>query len=278
MNKSAKLKIMTGTKRIMAFLLVLLMVIGTVPVLSKADEIETIRVAVFPLGSFQYFDENGDAQGYNIDYLNRIAENTHWNYEYVEATNFQDACRLLDEDKVDIVAPVQYKDYLAEKYEYSAYTMAIESGAVFVLNTEKNENLLYEDFGAMNDMKFGMVNYEGSSFTSEFIDNYSVKNNVNPKSITYYNNMTEVFSALNNGEVDAVVSNILFNCDDYKMISRFSSLSSYYIMQKDEKELKEELDINNSMKAGMNDHISKPIDTELMYQVLDRWINRDCEE
>jgi FixJ family two-component response regulator len=32
------------------------------------------------------------------------------------------------------------------------------------------------------------------------------------------------------------------------------------------------------MKAGMNDHISKPIDTELMYQVLDRWINRDCEE
>ncbi len=226
MNKSAKLKIMTGTKRIMAFLLVLLMVIGTVPVLSKADEIETIRVAVFPLGSFQYFDENGDAQGYNIDYLNRIAENTHWNYEYVEATNFQDACRLLDEDKVDIVAPVQYKDYLAEKYEYSAYTMAIESGAVFVLNTEKNENLLYEDFGAMNDMKFGMVNYEGSSFTSEFIDNYSVKNNINPKSITYYNNMTEVFSALNNGEVDAVVSNILFNCDDYKMISRFSSLSS----------------------------------------------------
>lgn len=34
-------------------------------------------------------------------------------------------------------------------------------------------------------------------------------------------------------------------------------------------------DINNSLNAGMNDHISKPIDTDLMYQVLDRWFNSD---
>lgn len=33
-------------------------------------------------------------------------------------------------------------------------------------------------------------------------------------------------------------------------------------------------DINNSLSAGMNDHISKPIDTKLMYEVLDRWLNR----
>ena len=32
-------------------------------------------------------------------------------------------------------------------------------------------------------------------------------------------------------------------------------------------------DIAQSMEAGMNDHISKPIDTELMYQVLYRYLN-----
>lgn len=32
-------------------------------------------------------------------------------------------------------------------------------------------------------------------------------------------------------------------------------------------------DIAQSLDAGMNDHISKPIDTELMYQVLNRYVN-----
>lgn len=32
-------------------------------------------------------------------------------------------------------------------------------------------------------------------------------------------------------------------------------------------------DIAKSLEAGMNDHISKPIDTELMYQVLDRYLH-----
>lgn len=34
-------------------------------------------------------------------------------------------------------------------------------------------------------------------------------------------------------------------------------------------------DIAKSLEAGMNDHISKPIDTELMYEVLSRYINKE---
>ena len=32
-------------------------------------------------------------------------------------------------------------------------------------------------------------------------------------------------------------------------------------------------DITKSLDAGMNDHISKPIDTELMYEILGKYID-----
>lgn len=140
------------------------------------------------------------------------------------------------------MAPVQYREYLEQQYAYSAYTMATESAAIFVMNNEKNEDLLYEDFTTMKSMLFGMVKYNSSSFTNEFIDNYSVRNNFMPDNITYYNNMTELLAALEKGDIEAAVANILFTNEKYKMVGRFSPMTSYYIMQKNNNGLKDELD------------------------------------
>lgn len=242
MQNGRNKKLGRGIKRFLAFTIAVFIVFSTLPAIVNAKEERTVRIAVFPLGAFQYFNEEGETEGYNIDYLNRIAQVTHWNYEYVEAKNFQDACTLLDEDKVDLVAPVQYREYLEQQYAYSAYTMATESAAIFVMNNEKNEDLLYEDFTTMKSMHFGMVKYNSSSFTNEFIDNYSVRNNFMPDNITYYNNVTELLAALEKGDIEAAVANILFTNEKYKMVGRFSPMTSYYIMQKNNNGLKDELD------------------------------------
>ena len=44
----------------------------------QSDPDQVVKVGIFSLGNFMGWDENGDACGYNVDYLNRIAQVTHW--------------------------------------------------------------------------------------------------------------------------------------------------------------------------------------------------------
>jgi len=153
---------------------------------------------------------------------------------------------MLRNDEVDIVAPVQVRDYIQETCDYSTYTMANEFAAIYVLQDGTYGDVKYEDFDAMSQMHFGAVNYEGSGFTTAFIDKYAVKNHINPKEITYYDSMPKVLAALNDGSVDAIVTNILFYNNDYKLLGRFSPMPSYYILQKDSKYLD---DLNEAMTS-----------------------------
>ena len=233
-------------ERVLAVMMALILAVGGFAFPAYADSTglagRTVRVAVFPLGSFQGYDETGAAVGYNIDYLNKLNQSTHWSLKFVKTENFQAAAQLLRDDQVDLVAPVQQKAYLAEEFAYSAYTMATESAAIFVRQDGNYADTLYEDFGAMSKMHFGMVKYENSSFSQAFLDQYTKDNGFEPKEITYFDNMTQVLGAMDDGTVDAVVTNILFTNDAYKMLGRFSPMTSYYIMQKDNRGLKNELD------------------------------------
>ncbi len=150
-------------------LLCLFAVMILMPMGIHAQGQRVVRVAMFPLGQFQYMNDKGEACGYHIDYLNKLAQTTHWKYEDVETDDFQGACALLKKGKVDLVAPVQRKDYLAADFEYSAYTMATECAAIYTMNNSKHADLLFEDFDAMKKMTFAAVNYMDSSFTQKFI-------------------------------------------------------------------------------------------------------------
>lgn len=244
---SPKMQKRRSIRKLMVVFISMVLFLTVLPVTAFGNEQETVRIAVFPLGSFQYFDEDGNACGYNIDFLNRLAQTTHWNYEYVPAENFQDACEELRNGEADLVAPVQQKDYLEAEFAFSSYTMATECAAVYVLDDASNNKIMFEDFDAMSKLSFAAVNYDNSSFTQKFIDEYTIENGFSPKKITYYDNMTEVLAALRSGEADAAITNILFAADDLKLIGRFSPMPSYYIMNKDNKELCKEL--NDAMTA-----------------------------
>lgn len=259
----------TVFQREIAIFMACLAILFLLPVKAEAIEQRTVRVAVFPLGQFQYFDAEGNAQGYNIEFLDKLDQSTHWQFEYVEAENFQDACEKMRNGELDLIAPVQIKDYLQDEFSYSAYSMGTECAAIYTLNNDIHADIMFEDFDAMSRMKFGAVNYDASSFTQKFLDEYTVENHFEPQGIAYYNNMTEVLEALRSGQVDAVVTNILFAADDLKLLGRFSPLASYYILPKGATELRNELD--DAMTHLM---LSEPdFQTQLMSQYFSIYSN-----
>lgn len=218
----------TRIKRALGIAMFLTLLIA-MSIVSQAEwkEREPIRVGIFPLGNFQGFDEEGEAWGYNVEYLNKIAELGHWRYEYVPLNNWIQATEYLEQGKIDLLAPAQNIPSLNGRFSYAALPMGTEAAAVYVL--EDRNDLYYEDFEAMKGLRFGGA--ENSTFTSNFLKRAKEKGFT--PNLTYYNNTTELFDALKSREVDAVVTNIMFSTEGIKLIDRFSPLPVYYISTND---------------------------------------------
>ncbi len=67
----------------------------------------TIRVGVFPFVPFNYFDENGVAQGLNPDLLREIVRGEDWKVEFVAGSWAEGLERLQSED-IDLMLSVAY--------------------------------------------------------------------------------------------------------------------------------------------------------------------------
>lgn len=198
-------------------------------------ETAPIRVGIFPLGNFQNYDEDDIPYGYNIDYLNKMAELKHWRYEYVRADNWVEATNLLEQGKIDLLAPAQNIPELSSRFAYASFPMGTESAAIYALNTR--EDLIYQDFEHMKTLHFGGA--KNSTFTKNFLTRMQEKG-ISP-SFTYYNNTSDLFDALYKKEVDAIVTNIMFENPDIKLIDRFSALPVYYISTKENTYLLDEI-------------------------------------
>lgn len=196
---------------------------------------EPVRVGIFPLGNFQGFDENGELYGYNIEYLNKLAELKHWTYEFVPVDNWVMATEYLEQGKIDLLAPAQNIPSLNGRFSYAALPMGTEAAAVYALDTR--DDLYYEDFDKMKTLRYGGA--ENSTFTANF-QRRAREKGFEPD-LKYYGNTSELFEALHNKEVDAIVTNIMFSDNGIKMIDRFSPLPVYYISTNDNSELLDEL-------------------------------------
>lgn len=202
----------------------------------KADERKTVRVGVFPLGKFHDMDEDGNPVGYDIDYLTKISQNTHWKIEYVESGNWTEALKQLDQGEIDLLAPAQMTPERLEKYEFSAYAMGNECGAVYI--SKDQDDVLFEDYDKMGKFTYGVP--KDSPFIEQF-QNYCNTENIHPE-VKEYADMTSSFDAARTGEVDAVITNIMFAEEDLKLIGKFTLKPVYYICTKENEGLMDELD------------------------------------
>lgn len=220
---------MKGRIRMSCIFILFLAALFVPAVTSQAawEESEPIRVGIFSLGSFQGFDDNGEAVGYNIEFLNKVAELRHWKYQYIPVENWVEATEYLEQGKIDLLAPAQNIPALNGRFSYAALPMGTEAAAVYALDTRND--LFYEDFQQMARLRFGGA--QNSTFTQNFLARAEEKGF--HADMKYYKNTTELFEALHNKEVDAIVTNIMFSEEGIKIIDRFSPLPVYYISSND---------------------------------------------
>lgn len=218
------------------FMAVCIAVLAVMPGLRVFAASRTVRVAVFELRGFFEKNRDGMPVGYGVDYLDKIAETTGWQYKYVWAENWDECVELLRTGRVDIISPAQITPERAQRYDFSSYSEGMECGALLALNT--NEKLVYEDFESFDGMKTGCV--ESLIFKDGFLE--YAKNNYFTPDIVYYRDTKAVMAALNAGEIDAAVVNLFAKTDTTKVLAKFDISPFHFMLNKERRVLLKELD------------------------------------
>lgn len=224
----------------------------------RAEE-NVVRVGFFDLPGFNEYDQDGLPTGYNIEYLNKVAEHTGWKYDFVRANSWPEAYKLLEEHKIDILAPGRKTPEREELFAFSKSPFGEEYGSVLTLDT--NYDLAYEDFSQFARIRFGCVD---TLVVKEDFLQYARDNGFVPN-MTYYKDTNALMSALRVGEVDAVVANLMNAKNNMKVLAKFSPGSFYYMLNKDNEELLIELNeamshiktVHNSLESYLVDKYFK---------------------
>lgn len=200
-----------------------------------AQETEKIRVGFFTLPGFHEYDSNGNAIGYDVDYLERISEYTGWEYEFVQADSWVDALQMLDEEKIDLLAPAQITEDRKRKYLLSNYSFGTEYGSLFTW--ARNDNLIYEDFESFHNIRVGCV--DTFIMRGEFL-RYARQNDWIPN-VSYYKDTNELLTALKDHRIDAAVGNLFLVDNTKKLLAKFAPSPYYYMTNKKNEDLMKQL-------------------------------------
>lgn len=221
--------------RIMAVVLAFLYMISSGQTYSAYTEGESVRVGIYEMEGFHYYDDNEELKGYCIDYLNVISALTGWNYEYVEVDDFMEGYRKLEAHEIDLLAPAMMTDERKSLFSFSDHDFGTEY--TVLMTSSDREDLFFEDFENFNGKKVAVLN--GYPLTQYFIS-YMEMHEFTTE-LVYFDNSEESKAALQNGEVDAVVTSIMDMDAEHKLLARFAPQSFYFMTYKENYELLGEL-------------------------------------
>ena len=225
-----------------------------------------VRVGLYEMDGFQYYDEYGGLNGYNIEYLNLLSTITGWEYEYVEIEDFSEGLDLLLNCEIDLLAPAMWTEQRSMLFSYSELSFGTE---YTVLVTNKDKALYYEDYENYSGLDVAVVkDYPLTDYYIKFMEQYGFSSN-----LIYYDTVEDARNALNTSEVDALVTSIMdMNGETQKLLARFAPQSFYFLTWKGNEALLEELDeamfrVQNTYPTFLDELFIKhyPIYTEQFY-------------
>lgn len=206
----------------------------TCPVPAAAAS-EKVRVGYMDYEGFIASDGNGNFEGYGAAYLNKVAQYTNWEYEYVFGT-WSDLLAMLEEGMIDLVCAAQYTEERAAVYGYSKYSIGQESAVVYALSD--NNDIYYEDYEAMDQKRVGILR---DSYQNHVADTLEKNQGITLHEV-FYDSEQEVVKALTEGSIDLALLGELVLHNDLKIVAQFGASPFYFITNKGKPELLETLD------------------------------------
>ncbi len=206
---------------------------------------KVIRVPDYNMEGFIYVDEIGVRSGCSYEVFQEIAKYTGWTYEYVKCDRSQ-CIDMLEKGELDIVDTCIYSEKRKEQVKFSNITAG--SGYKAVIANAGNENINPNDFENYNGIKIGIVD---EPFWENSINEISKEKGFAPQ-VVKFKTYSEKFSALRNGEIDAVLTMSIQKTKKDKVLFEFDTTPYYFAVNKNNSQIMDQLD-NAMQQIWTND-------------------------
>ena len=181
--------------------------------------------------------EDGSHHGMLVDYLNEIAKYTGWEYEYID-TNRQTVLNEFIAGQYELMGGNYYIPGLEEYYAYPDYNMGYSRSLLLARSDDRTIHSY--NLESMNGKTIGV--YENAKENIRRLKEFLAINGLDCK-FQYYSlkdmqkNDEGLYFYLMNGEIDLLLSGIIYNHDSVRVIATYNSQPYYIVTNPSNKEV-----------------------------------------
>ena len=218
-------------------LLVFIMLAFHLSALARTSEKRVLRVAFPQVVGMSWTAEDGSHHGMLVDYLNGIAKYTGWEYEYID-TNRQTVLNEFIAGQYELMGGNYYIPGLEEYYAYPDYNMGYSRSLLLARSDDRTIHSY--NLESMNGKTIGV--YENAKENIRRLKEFLAINGLDCK-FQYYSlkdmqkNDEGLYFYLMNGEIDLLLSGIIYNHDSVRVIATYNSQPYYIVTNPSNKEV-----------------------------------------
>ena len=186
-----------------------------------AEEEKPIRIG-YDANSHFIRERDGEFYGYGVEYLNKIAEYTGREYEYIKVENWQDSFDKLRDGKIDFICTVHYTEERAKEFLYCKFPLGYEATLLYAA---PNSTISYQDYEAFDNRKVGLLL---ESYSKVDFVNYAQKKQFDYEPV-YFESEREMREALLNGDIDLLAIGSRYGTSDLSLVDRLGVNAFYCI-------------------------------------------------
>ena len=218
-------------------LLVFIMLAFHLSALARTSEKRVLRVAFPQVVGMSWTAEDGSHHGMLVDYLNEIAKYTGWEYEYID-TNRQTVLNEFIAGQYELMGGNYYIPGLEKYYTYPDYNMGYSRSLLLARSDDRTIHSY--NLESMNGKTIGV--YENAKENIRRLKEFLAINGLDCK-FQYYSlkdmqkNDEGLYFYLMNGEIDLLLSGIIYNHDSVRVIATYNSQPYYIVTNPSNKEV-----------------------------------------
>ena len=242
------------------FLLCFFLLFTLLPVSVKAEESakKVVRIGVME-DNYTKVADDGKISGYEYEYLQKIADYTGWTYEYVNV-DWEEGFAKLQNGEIDLLGGISYTPERAENMLFSDSLMVEERYYIYADTADTEVSA--SDLNSFEGKTIGVLK---NSIPEDVLTEWEKKNNLHTQHIDVSTDES-VLSNLENHKMDCFVSIEERRSENdgettILPILYIGDSDAYFAINKDQSDLKEELD--NAMRRITNDN---PFYTDELYK------------
>ena len=208
-----------AAKKCAALFLILVILLSLVPGRAFAAEQTVIRVG-YDSNSHFIRERDGQFYGYGVEYLEKIAEYTGWEYEYVKDSSWLMSLSKLRRGEIDLICTAHHTEERAKEFLYSHMPFGYE---VSILYAKADSNISYQDYEAMQGCRIGLLK---ESYSAGDFERYAQEQQIDYEGI-YFNRENDMTADLERGKIDMMVVGSRYARSDLKLVD-ISGLNAYH--------------------------------------------------